>query len=76
MARREKATRARDFVLFDILYEDGSRSSHRKVPSAASGGIDDDGPAKAYIEAEDRRIAEVSGKPRGPIKSALRSTSR
>jgi len=29
MARREKARSARGFVFFDVLYEDGARSSLR-----------------------------------------------
>jgi hypothetical protein len=76
MARREKVTRANEHVLFDVLYEDGSRSSNRKVPSTELGGLDGDRPAKSHIEAQDRKIAEVSGKPRGPIKSVSRSPLR
>ena len=76
MARREKARSARGFVFFDLLYEDGTRSSNRKVPSLAVGGVDGDARAKPYIEAEDRRIAEISGQPRGVIKSVVRSRPR
>lgn len=76
MARREKLPRSSGFVLFDVLYEDGVRSSNRKVPGSALGGIDGDAAAKAYIEAEDRKIAEASGKPRAAIKSASRSPVR
>ncbi len=61
------------FVLFDILYEDGARTSNRKVPSALVGGLDGDEPARAFIEEQDRKIAEMSGNPRGPIKSITRS---
>jgi len=76
MVRREKARIVRGFVFFDVLYEDGARSSNRKVPSLAVGGFDGDAPAKPYIEAEDRRIAEISGQPRGVIKSVVRSRPR
>lgn len=62
------------FVAFDVLYEDGSRSSNRRVPSTALGGFDGDLPAKAIIEAQDREIANASGRSRGPIKSIVRST--
>ena len=76
MARREKVRRPVEFVLFDVLYEDGSRSSNRKVPSSELGSLDGDIPAKPYIEAQDRKIAAVAGKPRGPIKPVSRSQIR
>lgn len=75
MSRREKASKAGGFLFFDILYEDGARSSNRKVPSAELGGLDGDARAKPYIEAQDRKIAEVSGRPGGVIKSIVRSRS-
>jgi hypothetical protein len=60
------------FVLFDVLYEDGSRSSNRKVPSTALGGLDGDDPAKTLIEAQDREIGLASGRPRAAVKSLTR----
>jgi hypothetical protein len=60
MAKREKVQRSGDFVLFDVLYEDGTRSSNRKVPSSELGSLDGDTPAKPYIETQDRKIAAVS----------------
>ena len=60
-------------VLFDIVYETGARTSNRKVPSSELNGLDGDAPARAFIEAQDRQIAEMSGRPRGPIKSIVRS---
>ena len=76
MGRRGKVRQIGDFVLYDVLYEDNTRTSNRKVPSLAVGGFDGDAPAKPYIEAEDRRIAEISGQPRGVIKSVVRSRPR
>jgi hypothetical protein len=76
MARRKKVQLTSDCTLFDVLYEDGSRSSNRKVPSSQLGGLDGDTIVKPYIEAQDRKIAEVSGKPRAPIKSVSRSPVR
>ena len=61
------------FVLFDVLYQDGARTSNRKVPSTLVGGLDGDEPARAFIEEQDRKIAEMSGNPRGPIKTITRS---
>ncbi len=76
MARRSTVRRIEEFILFDVLYEDGSRTSNRKVPGSELGGIDGDLPAKTYIEAQDRQIAEVSGKPRSSIKSLTRVRRR
>ena len=76
MARRSTVRRVEEFVLFDVLYEDGSRTSNRKVPGSELGGVDGDLPAKAFIEARDRQIAEISGKPRSPIKSLTRVRRR
>ena len=76
MARRKKVQQLGEFVLFDVLYEDGTRSSNRKVPRSELGSLDGDRPAKPYIETQDRKIATVSGKPRGPIKSVSRSPIR
>ena len=61
------------FVLFDITYENGARSSRRKVPASEVGGLDGDAPAEALILEQDRRIAEMSGAPRGAIKTIVRS---
>ena len=76
MARRSAVRRAEEFILFDVLYEDGTRTSNRKAPGSELGGIDRDLPAKTYIEAQDRQIAEISGKPRSPIKSLTRVPRR
>ena len=73
MGRRSTSRRVDEFILFDVLYEDGSRTSNRKVPGSKLGGVDGDLPAKTYIEAQDRQIAEISGKPRSPIKSLTRA---
>ena len=76
MARRSAVRHIEEFILFDVLYEDGSRTSNRKVPGSELGGIDGDLPAKTYIEAQDRQIAEISRKPRSPIKSLTRVRRR
>jgi hypothetical protein len=76
MPRREKTANANGFVFFDVLYEDGARSSNRKVPSAELGGVDGDTPAKLYVEAQDRKIAQMSGRAPGVIKSLVRSRPR
>ncbi len=70
---RKKPTAKAEFVLFNVVYQDGSLSSNRRVPSSALGGLDGDEPARAIIEAQDREIAERSGIPRGPIKTIKRA---
>ena len=69
---RKPATRA-EFVLFDVLYEDGSQRSNRRVPSEILGGLDGDAPARAAIEEQDRLIAEKSGKPLVAVKAIHRA---
>lgn len=82
MARRkpEKVGRKKsvegEYILFDIVYEDGSRSSNRKVPRTEVEGLDGDAPARWLIEAQDRKIAELSGRPRGAIKTIVRSQNQ
>jgi len=52
------------------------RTSNRKVPGSALGEVDADLLAKTYVEAQDRQIAEISGKPCSPIKSLTRVRRR
>jgi len=72
MAKKQQA-RPNGFVLFDVLYEDGTQTSNRKVPAGVLGGLDGDAPARTFVEIQDRKIGEVSGRPRGRIKSIARS---
>jgi hypothetical protein len=69
MARKNAGSQ---FVLFDVLYEDGTLTSNRRVPTSALGGLEGDAPAETIIEAQDCAIAERSGRPRSPIKSVSR----
>ena len=69
---RKKAT-DNTYVLFDIVYEDGTLSSNRKIESAELMSNEGDAPAKWLIEAQDRKIAEMSGNARGPIKTICRT---
>jgi hypothetical protein len=75
MGRRKPTPRA-EFVLFNVTYTDGSMTSNRKVPADVLGGLDGDEPAREIIETQDREIAERSGRPRAPIKSLERVSSR
>ncbi len=62
-----------EFVMFDVVYEDGTQRSNRKVPRALLGGIDGDKPAHGFLIEQDREIAEKSGRPPAKIKSITRS---
>lgn len=70
---RKKPTGKAEFILFNVLYEDGTLTSNRKVPSAAVGGIDGEEPIWTAIQDQDREIAERSGRNRGPIKTITRA---
>lgn len=76
MAKRPGARRVDEFVFFNVLYEDGAQTSNRKVPSSELDGVEGDEAAKRYIEEQDRKIAEMSSRPRGPIKSVTRANRR
>jgi hypothetical protein len=59
MARRPGSRT--EFVFFDVTYEDGSQRSNRRVPAEILGGLEGDGPARTFLEEQDREIAEKSG---------------
>ena len=55
-----------EFVFFDVVYEDGTQRSNRKVPRELLGGLEKDKPALGFVIEQDREIAEKSG--RAPLK--------
>jgi hypothetical protein len=61
-----------EFAFFNVVYEDGSQRSNRRVPSEALSGPDGDVRARAFIEQQDSEIAEKSGMPPAAIKSISR----
>jgi hypothetical protein len=61
------------FMQFDVIYEDGTKSSRRKVNIAGLQKDEIDAFAMTDIMAQDRKIGEKSGKPRGKIKQLERS---
>jgi hypothetical protein len=72
MALNSRKNKTSEYVLFDVVYDDGALSSNRKVPLSELDGGDPTGAAKAFILAQDRKIAENSGMPRGDIKTIAR----
>jgi len=65
-----------EFIMFDVVYEDGSLRSNRKVPRALLGGLDGDKPAHGFLIEQDREIAEKSGRPPLKIKNISRSDAK
>ncbi len=61
------------FMQFDVVYEDGSKSSRRKVNVAGLDKDEIDAHALTEIMAQDQKIGEMSGKPRGKVKVLERS---
>lgn len=74
MAR--KPTARTELVFFDVIYEDGSQNSNRRVPANILGGLDGDAPAQALIEEQDRAIAEKRGMAPLKIKTIKRSNGK
>jgi hypothetical protein len=72
MSKNARKKKASEFETFDVTYEDGTRSSNRKVPLSEIDAADPARSARAFILAQDRKIAEASGNPSGPIQSVLR----
>jgi hypothetical protein len=75
LARKKSKPVETGYALFDVFYEDGSRSSNRRVPRSILGGLDGDEPARRAIEEQDNAIAEKAGRPRVAIKVIKRSAA-
>ena len=65
-----------EFAFFNVVYEDDTQRSNRRVPSELLGGLDGDEPARAFIREQDREIAEKSGRPPLEIKKSAGSGRR
>ena len=76
MARKKKSTKAA-FVSFNVVYEDGSLSSNRRIPSELLemiyGDEDIQAQVRTTIEEQDNRIAAKSGHRKAKIKSIMRA---
>jgi hypothetical protein len=72
MAKKPGTNPKGEFAFFNVVYEDNSQRSNRRVPSELLGGLDGDEPARAFIREQDREIAEKSGRPQLEIKSISR----
>ena len=65
-----------EFVFFDVVYEDGSQRSNRRVPAELLSGLEKDEPARGFIIEQDREIAEKSGRAPLAIKTIVRTARR
>ncbi|HXZ45534.1 MAG TPA: hypothetical protein VEH02_02260 [Pseudolabrys sp.] len=76
MATKPGTRPKNEFVFFDVIYEDGSQRSNRRVPAELLGGPEKDEPARGFLIEQDRKIAEKSGRPPLPIKSIHRAGAK
>ncbi|CAO4146579.1 ATP-dependent DNA ligase family profile domain-containing protein [Methylorubrum thiocyanatum] len=74
MSKRTKSLpQQRGFVLFDVVYADGTRASNRRVPMEILGGLDGDEPARQLIAEQEAEIAQKAGRPPREIQQLARS---
>ena len=76
MASKPGTKPKNEFVFFDVIYEDGSQRSNRRVPAELLGGLDKDEAARGFIIEQDREIAEKSGRPPLAVKSIRRTGAK
>jgi len=76
MAKKPGTNPKGEFVFFDVVYEDGTQRSNRRVPAELLGGLDKDEPARGFIMEQDREIAEKSGRAPLKIQSIVRSGAK
>ena len=66
---KKKEKISTEIILVNVLYEDGTQRSNRKVPAAELSGFDDEKDIRTVIEDQDNKIAQLSGQRPAPIKS-------
>jgi len=66
MAKKPGSNPKGEFAFFNVVYEDDSQRSNRRVPTELLNGLNDEEAAREFILAQDREIAEKSG--RNPLK--------
>jgi hypothetical protein len=71
MAR--KPTPRVEYITFDVVYEDGSQRSNRRIPADVLNELEKDKAILEALQEQDRAISEKSGVPPLAIKSFKRS---
>jgi hypothetical protein len=61
------------FVFFDVTYEDGTKSSRRKINAAGVTSEEVEAFAMTEIMNQDRKIADMGGRNRGQVKEMVKS---
>ncbi len=69
MAKKPGSNPKGEYAFFDVIYEDGSQRSNRRVPAELVAGLDKDEAVRGYLIEQDREIAEKSGKAAIAIKT-------
>ena len=72
MAKKPGTNPKGEFAFFNVVYEDDSQRSNRRVPTELLGRLDGDEPARGLILEQDREIAEKAGRPPMAVKSISR----
>jgi hypothetical protein len=75
MARKKPKGKSAAFMAFNVVYEDGTVTSNRRVPSelldqSFGGSLDD--LARLALDDQDNEIAQRAGQRRAKIKSIAR----
>ena len=73
---KKPGTNKSEFVFFDVVYEDGTQRSNRRVPADLLSGLEKDEPARGFIIEQDREIAEKSGRSPLEIQSITRDGAK
>jgi hypothetical protein len=76
MAKKPGTNPKNAFVFFDVVYEDGSQRSNRRVPAELLDGPEKDEAARGFIIEQDREIADKSGRSALAIKSIRRASTK
>jgi hypothetical protein len=76
MAKKPGTNPKNAFVFFDVIYEDGSQRSNRRVPAELLDGPEKDEAARGFIIEQDREIADKSGRSALAIKSIRRASTK
>ena len=76
MAKKPGTNPKGEFAFFNVVYEDDTQRSNRRVPTELLGGLDGDEPARAAISEQDSAIAERSGVAPMRIVSIQRSAGK
>jgi hypothetical protein len=76
IAMAKKPSKHAEFALFDVLYQDGTLRSNRRVPREVLDSVEGEAAARAAIAAQDREIAAKSGLAPMPIKNIRRAGAK